>query len=34
MEEAVFIVCRALAFVGVGTIVAVLSGIALGKIDV
>jgi len=33
MEEAVFVACRLLAFIGVGTIVTILSGIAVGKIE-
>jgi hypothetical protein len=34
MEEAVFIVCRFMALVGVGTIITILAGIALGKVQV
>ena len=34
MEEAVFIACRFMAFIGVGTIVTILAGVALGKVQV
>jgi hypothetical protein len=34
MTEVFFMVCRLLAAVGVGTIIVILSGIALGKIEV
>lgn len=34
MIDVVFIVCRLLAIIGVGTIITILSGIALGKIEV
>ena len=34
MTDVIFMVCRLLAAVGVGTIIVILSGIALEKIDV
>jgi hypothetical protein len=34
MTETFFMVCRLLAVIGVGTIITILAGIALGKIEV
>ncbi len=34
MTETFFMVCRLLAVIGVGTIITILGGIALGKIEV
>lgn len=34
MTEVFFMACRLLAAIGVGTIIVILSGIALGKIEV